>query len=61
MIKMYIQKGITIVGVLKFTGEKSRNRIRPRYGSEDPDPYQNVTDPEYGIASGVLVLYWHLL
>jgi hypothetical protein len=27
MMKMYIQKGISIVGVLKLTGEKSRSRI----------------------------------
>jgi hypothetical protein len=35
---------------LKATDEKSRIR-RPMYGSKDPDPSQNVMDPEYCIFS----------
>ncbi len=31
---------------MKVTEEKSRIR-NPAYGSEEPDPYQNVTDPEH--------------
>jgi hypothetical protein len=34
----------------KTTGEKCRLRIRirnPAYMTKDPDPSQNVTDPEY--------------
>ncbi len=31
---------------LKATDEKSRIRS-PMYGSKDPDPSQNVMDPEY--------------
>jgi hypothetical protein len=33
---------------LKTADEKNRIRIRyPVYGSKDPDPSQNVTDPEH--------------
>jgi hypothetical protein len=37
-----------LVAILKVTDENSkiRSRIR-RYGSADPDPYQNVTDPQH--------------
>jgi hypothetical protein len=41
-----------IFGILKDTAKKSRIRIRNlEYGSKDPDPdpYQNVTDPEYWV------------
>jgi hypothetical protein len=63
---MYLQKvksktnkkiNLIFVGILEVTDEKSRDRswIRSRirkkvYGSKDPDPYQNVTDPEYCLA-----------
>jgi peptide methionine sulfoxide reductase MsrB len=36
---------------MKVTDEKSRIRIQIRWSkvrTEDPDPYQNVTDPECG-------------
>jgi hypothetical protein len=40
-------KNLFFVGILKATEEKSRIRIRnPVCGPEDPDPYQNVMDPE---------------
>ncbi len=32
--------------ILKATDEKSRIR-NPVYGFKDPDPYQNVMDPEH--------------
>jgi hypothetical protein len=36
------------VGVLKVTEERAKSGlVSPRYGSTDPDTYQNVTDPEY--------------
>ncbi len=39
------------VGVFKVNNENSRIRIRigseQRHGSADPDPHQNVTDPEH--------------
>ncbi len=36
----------------KATNEKSWFRIRnPVYGSKDPDPYQNVPDPEHRLKS----------
>jgi hypothetical protein len=53
---MYLQEEISnktlkklIVGrLLKATTKKNRIRIRnPVYGSKDPDPHQNVTDPEH--------------
>ncbi len=53
---MYFQKEkgktnleIFFIGILKVTDEKSRIRslIRQRYGTADPDPYQNVTDMEH--------------
>jgi hypothetical protein len=39
----------TFVGILKAPAKKSRIRIRMRnleYGSKDPDPYENVRDPD---------------
>ncbi len=37
-----------LVAILKVTDENSRIRIlSQRYGSADPDPYQNVTDPQH--------------
>ncbi len=55
---MYLQKVrnkqknlIFFVGILKVTDEKSQIQnpryISQKYGSEDPDPYQNVTDLEH--------------
>jgi hypothetical protein len=44
------KKIIYFVGILKVTDEKSRIRaglVSQRDGSEDSDPYQNVTDPEH--------------
>jgi hypothetical protein len=45
------EKKLFLVAILKVTDENSRIRIRwsqQRYGSLDPDPYQNVTDtPHY--------------
>jgi hypothetical protein len=44
------RKKIFFVGILKVFDEKSRITVgsaSQRYGSEDPDPYQNVTDPEH--------------
>ncbi len=33
---------------MKVTDVKSRTgSVNQRYGSEDPDPHQNVTDPEH--------------
>jgi hypothetical protein len=46
------EKIVFFVGVLKATDEKSRIRtgdISQRYVSADPDPYQNVTDPEHWV------------
>jgi hypothetical protein len=43
-------KNFVFVGFLKATDEKSRIRIQIHYsvyGSKDPDPYQNFTDPEH--------------
>jgi hypothetical protein len=45
-------KKIFLVGVLMVTDKSSGARsgtISNRYGSTDPDPYQNVTDLEYCI------------
>ncbi len=43
-----LRKNLFLVGILKATDEKSRIRIRnPVYGFKDPDPSQNVTDPEH--------------
>ncbi len=53
---MYLQKGTSIknknkiffVGVLKVTDERAGSgSVSQRYGSDDPDPQQNVTDPEH--------------
>ncbi len=54
---MYFLKGISIenlrkiiifVGILKVTDEKGgAGSVSQRYGSEDRDPNQNVTDPEH--------------
>jgi hypothetical protein len=39
------------VCIMKATDEKSRIWIRsPVYGSKDPNPYKNVTDPEHCLA-----------
>ncbi len=41
-------KKLIFVGTLKVTTKKRRIRIRnPVYRSKDPDPFQNVTDPEH--------------
>ncbi len=47
--KIRISKIWIFVGILKAIAKKSRIRSRirnPEYGSKDPNPYQNVTDPE---------------
>ncbi len=41
-----LRKNLFFVGVLRAIDEKSRIRD-PVYGSKDPDPFQNVTDPEH--------------
>jgi hypothetical protein len=45
------RKKLYFVGVLKVTDKRAGSRsgfVSQRYGSvdPDPDPYQNVTDPE---------------
>ncbi len=45
-------KKIIFIGVLKVINEKAGSGagsgfFSQRYGSADPDPYQNVTDPEH--------------
>jgi hypothetical protein len=45
-----LENKIIFVGLLKGTDEKTGSGARAgcvcqRYGSSDPDPYQNVTDP----------------
>jgi hypothetical protein len=47
-----VEKKLIFAGILKATEERagsgSGSRIHnPVYGSEYPDPYQNVTDPEH--------------
>jgi hypothetical protein len=43
----HLEKAHLSVGIFKTTAKKSRIRIRkPVHGSKDPDPFQNVTDPE---------------
>jgi hypothetical protein len=32
------------------TSRSASGSVSQRCGSEDPDPYQNVTDPEYWVA-----------
>ncbi len=53
-----MKKKIFFVGILKVTDERTGSgsafgsafgSVSQRYGSEDPDPYQNVTDPEHWI------------
>jgi hypothetical protein len=53
-----LQKNLFFVEILEVTDEKSRIRSRIRSGigcvnqvtgSKDPDPYQNVTDPEHWV------------
>ncbi len=34
------------MSLMEIAGFGSRS-ASPRYGSADPDPYQNVTDPQY--------------
>jgi hypothetical protein len=51
---MYLQKGISIqIFLLRLEGVTNRARsgsspgsVCHKYGSEDTDPYQNVTEPE---------------
>ncbi len=46
------------VGILKVTDKKSRIRIcQSDVQSEDPDPYQNVTDPEHWYITYIKVVY----
>jgi hypothetical protein len=42
-------KKIFLVGVLMVTDKSGAGSGCQRYGSTDPDPYQNVTDPEHCI------------
>ncbi len=56
-------KFFVVVGVLKVTDEKSRIRRRigsvsQRNKSVDPDPYQNVTDPEHWFTENCRFLSW---
>jgi hypothetical protein len=46
---MFTEK-LFFVGILKVNDEKSRIRIQPEAWSADPDPdpLQNVMDPEHG-------------
>jgi hypothetical protein len=55
---MYLKKAISekawknkktfFAGILKTTDEKIRIRIRNKvYGSKEPDPDQNITDPDH--------------
>ncbi len=65
-MSMYLQKVISIklfkqtyffVSIWKATDKNSRIRIRNLvYGSKDPDPFQNVTDPQN--TGGIVSLYW---
>jgi hypothetical protein len=42
------KENLFFVGILKTTDKKRRFRIRNTvYGYKDPDPYENVTDPEH--------------
>jgi hypothetical protein len=42
------QKNLLFVGILKVTDEQGRIQIRNQlYGSKDPEPSQNVTDPKH--------------
>jgi hypothetical protein len=48
VIRKKIRKIYSFLDSLKATDEKSRIRIRSkRYRSADPDPCQNVTDPQH--------------
>jgi hypothetical protein len=50
--KNFIKK-LFFVGLLKVSDENGRIRIRiriQRHGSADPDPHQNVLDPEHCLA-----------
>jgi hypothetical protein len=45
-----MEKKLFFVGLLYDTDKRARSGSRSvsqKYGSKDPDPYQNVTDPEY--------------
>jgi hypothetical protein len=54
---MYLQKVISrktfkiLVSCWRFEGRvpvtKTAGSVSQRYGSADPDPYQNVTDPQH--------------
>jgi hypothetical protein len=55
---MYLQKKVKTLGILSATDEKSRIWIRKlvvQYGSADPNPYQNVSDPQHMYR----YLYWY--
>jgi hypothetical protein len=49
--KINLEENLFYVGILEVSDEKRRIRIRilksSVHGSEDPNPYQNVTDPEH--------------
>jgi hypothetical protein len=42
------KKNLFFVGILEMTTKRagSGNKV---YGSKDPDPYQNATDPEHAL------------
>jgi hypothetical protein len=45
---MYLQKVISVEVTYEKRGSGTRSgSISQKYGSEDQDPYQNVTDPEH--------------
>ncbi len=47
------------IAVLKVTDENSRIQSRIRYGSADPDPYQNVKVPQHwSYEKRALLLLW---
>jgi hypothetical protein len=47
VISKRTQKKLFFVSILKVTDEKSGSgSVSQRYGYEDPDPYENVRDPE---------------
>ncbi len=47
------------VGILETAAKKGRILIRnPVYGFIDPDPYQNVTDPENWLLLFSVCFYW---
>ncbi len=44
--KNKLEKILFFIGILEATDEK--NRVNQVYGTKDPDPHQNVSDPEHG-------------